>query len=224
MMTSDALAAVFTPESFVRFFVILSTWVMAWTILKRGDRRAVLLRYFRELTLRDAGHAALCASVLIALTAGLLQFGHPWTWGWMSLVSGRAANVATIGIWSGGQVWIIGLSAIIVCAYLPFAVDAEERIFRMGATGRWARAKRSGAFGAAHLLVGIPIAGALGLAGFGWYLSTLYAKSHARYVREGKRDAADELALQQGSRLHFAMNLLIVVSAAVVWVGVELLQ
>lgn len=160
---------------------------------------------------RHAAWAAGAVAVVCLVSATLYQ-SHPWlTVGWFSAIGGQG------GLVTGG----VGLTnpdpdIPLAIRYLPLlmlpllyiAIPAlarvEERIFRRRTVGKPSSAilTRQLAFGLAHMVVGAPLAVAIGLAGVGLVFQGAFESSYKRHGSAG-------LATLESTRVHIIYNFMV---------------
>jgi hypothetical protein len=212
-------------------------------VLLAATLRAVARRPNRLRTLRIVRgvrfwHVALALLFLGGvLPIALLLLRVPWlAWGWLdfNLVFSVPADTA--------MPWGVRVAALLaLVAILPLQAWREERTFRLGAPAwSWSkRCRKTVAFGALHVLMGIPLAGVVvvTLCGFGYLVVDLIV--HGRLARAlppmaiqtclqrrralRARVRLYDLAALEACRVHLVFNLLCVaVCAFELWKGAVL--
>ena len=170
-------------------------------------RRDRIVEIIRGLRWRHLWPVPLVLMVVLVV-AGVLLLVPGLSWGWWTALSGSASSpvFGTTQRTTGTALeWLIPVVflALLVPA-LPLFAEAEERMFRQGAE-YWSRRRQARsclAFGAAHALIGIPIAVAIALSLGGAYFM-------ARYLRAG----GGERGVLESTRAHTAYNAVIVIVA-----------
>lgn len=129
---------------------------------------------------------------LLQLVVQVLVFLGLWKipalrWGWWQLVAGTTGN----GVLGQSEVGgVFRITAIVLPVLFAFAVPrearAEEVLFRAGTEGRspMKRLFVAVAFGAIHLLVGVPLAAAGSLIIAGGLYDLIYLRAYRAYVEQ----------------------------------------
>jgi hypothetical protein len=102
--------------------------------------------------------------------------------------------------------------SLLLIMVIPQLVEKEERLFRHNALGWWRVSLNSMLFGAAHLLVGIPVIVAVALMGTGAMFAVVYLRAYQLACRRVSHDIALDEALQASVRVHSAYNLILVLA------------
>ena len=170
------------------------------------------LRIYREIGPLVVGEAFLVALVVTTVGLVVLSLDSPiLSWGWFSVVAqatgdqtGGATNVVVVPL----QIPLLAIPFLVLLVWvLPDLASVEERVFRLG-TRDWVDGlRRSIGFGAAHLVMGIPIGAIVPLT-----LAGLWLTWH--YFRGG---------IARSTRYHLAYNLCLVFVAALAFVVLPLL-
>ncbi|HUS60971.1 MAG TPA: hypothetical protein VMY34_02165 [Acidimicrobiales bacterium] len=143
----------------------------------------------------------------VVATWTLLSFLPGLSFGWWSAIGGAGnpavgSTEATAGTPLEYLLPLVFLTLLIPS--LPLFVEAEERMFRLGAE-EWSwpkRLKKAVTFGLVHAIIGIPIAVALALSVGGLWFTFAYLRG---YRRGGRVEA-----LLESTRMHLAYNTTIV--------------
>ncbi|MBL8087631.1 MAG: hypothetical protein JNM85_06115 [Chthonomonas sp.] len=148
--------------------------------------------------------ASMMLGVLYAIIMGLYSLNNPiLSFSWLNLLKQPAdgKNAGTNLVAAGAQVPYFGIVfGALLALNIPRLVRREEEIFRRGTT-TWAQSvPRSIKFGFAHMIVGVPIFGALALTVVGFFFTW-------RYFVGGVREA---------TFYHCLNNLLVLTLVAVV--------
>jgi len=196
--------AVVTGSVWPIALVVLAPLVLRGWRMRHGRQLAV----YREIGPRVALEAIGAALVVMALAVAVLSLDLPVLgWGWYSLVadatgdaSGGATNIVVVPL----EIPLLAVPFMALLLFLlPDLAGAEERIFRVG-TRNWRDGlRRSFVFGAAHLVMGIPIGAVIPLTLAGLWLTWHYFRGGAR----------------ESTRYHLAYNVVLVTVAAVVFFG-----
>lgn len=163
----------------------------------------------------------LLASLILPCTLAavlLLLAGDTFLrWGWWSALGGEGNVIFGQAKPAGQAVSDLILPLLILTPLLlslgRFALQ-EERIFRRGdeRRGIGERLLRSLVFGLAHLVMGIPIGAAIGLAVGGFGFSQVY-------LRRWRESRSRYRSVLDAARVHLAYNLLIIGAAAAMLIG-----
>lgn len=194
---------------FATFLAAAQVALLALTLRSPQQRRRLWARY-RWLRLGRAGHAFVAITLVIAVAAVLAAWFPVLDFSWWSLMGGQGnARVASVSSASAPDIpsWLPWLPVLTIPSLLilaPALAHAEERMFRRGAERRstLANAGRAGAFGALHMVVGVPVWGAAALAVMGLYLNRQY-RNH--FNRTGSAVAAT----QHVTAIHLTYNLVL---------------
>lgn len=171
-------------------------------------RRGGTLELAHGITWRDAGWGFACLVMVVALTAFLLWLHPLMGWNWWRYVVPEASGGTNVNMGQSqqtGQRFWPTFTALLYPALLalimPVVVGLEEKFFRKGSERRsWPmRVLMALAFGAAHMVVGVPVAVAVALALFGWVLT-------GRYLRAWKASGDPDTALRASIRVHLLYN------------------
>jgi hypothetical protein len=196
--------------TFFATFLAATQICLLWLTLRSPQQRRRLWARYRWLRLSSLGHAAV--ALTLVLTSALLLFA--WfpllDLSWWSLLGGQGnARLAQVSPSAATDLppWLPWLPVLTVPALLvlaPALAHAEERLFRRGAQRRtrWANAGRAGAFGAIHLLVGVPLWAAIALVSMGLYLNR-------QYLRHFHRTGSAVAATQHVTAIHLTYNLVL---------------
>jgi hypothetical protein len=182
--------------------VVLVPLVLRGWRMRHGRQLAV----YREIRLGVALEAIAAALTVMALAVAILSLDVPLLgWGWYSLVAeatgdqAGATNIVVVPL----EIPLLAVPFVALLVFLlPDLAAAEERIFRVGTRGWLDGLRRSVAFGAAHLIMGIPLGAVVPLTLAGVWLTW-------HYFRGGQRES---------TRYHLAYNLVLVTVATVVLV------
>ena len=179
--------------------VVLPLVLRGWR-MRHGRQLAV----YREITPRVVGEALLMALVVMAVGVLVLSLGVPGLdWGWFSLIADATGsetgptNIVVVPL----ELPLLAIPFLgLLLFLLPDLAGVEERVFRRGTRG-WADGlRRSFVFGAAHLVMGIPIGAVIPLT-----LAGLWLTWH--YFRGG---------VARSTRYHLAYNLVLVSVACLI--------
>jgi hypothetical protein len=192
---------------FATFIAAAQVALLGLTLRSPQQRRRLWARY-RWLRLGSAGHAFVAVTLVVFVALVLAAWFPVLDFSWWSLLGGQGnARLASVDPASAPDLpsWLPWLPALTIPSLLvlaPALAHAEERFFRRGAERRsaLANAGRAGAFGAVHMLVGVPVWGAAALAVMGLYLNLQYRR---RYERTGSAVAAT----QHVTAIHLTYNL-----------------
>ena len=197
---------------------VLTVAVLGWvgTNLALSARRAVRRRSHTAALLGGVRlrHVWPAPFVLAAVLGvfGLAWLVPPLRFGWWSLLGGQGNVVFGTTDQTAGTVWEVAVPvvfALLLVPALPLLVEAEERRFRLGAEG-WStprRALRCLQFGLLHLVVGVPVAAALGITVAGWWFTRVY-------LRAFRSTGSPAAALAESTRAHLGYNLFVVTLVA----------
>lgn len=160
--------------------------------------------------------ASVVAVFALAWLVPALRFG------WWTLLGGQGNVVFGTTDQTQGTVFEVLIPVVFVLLLLPalpLLVEAEERRFRFGAEG-WStgrRALRGLQFGLLHLVVGIPVAAALGITVAGWWFTRVYLRAFRASGSAGE-------ALAESTRAHLGYDLVVIglVAASLVLSGCSL--
>jgi hypothetical protein len=188
--------------------VVESAWpIVAWVVAQLAVRGWQMrgghhLRYYRQLSPGIFGQAFIAVFVVISLAIAVFSLDSPiLNFGWFTLV-GQAGegvdeptNIVALPLFVP---WLAPLFLALLLFLLPALAAAEERVFRAGTLnwtdGLW----RSIRFGAAHLIMGIPIGTVIPLTVAGLWLTY-------HYFRGGT---------ERATVYHLAYNVIIITFAA----------
>lgn len=195
-------------------YAVLSACNLLWTRRRQlGDA----MRIYRS-GWRDYLHALVIIVITVhvvwllwAITPDLLHYG------WLSLLSDSGGSLFSAPVAAARDndshrvlnlIGLAGFYTMMVFA-MPFLAREEEKIFRARQHTRRQILVKSTKFGLAHLIVGIPVFAALGLIVTGLLFASVYLKSY-RKAREHLSVAdAEELAVEQSSRIHALYNFIL---------------
>lgn len=197
------------------FIAFLLTWNAVGVVRGRSRSVRVTLALWRGLRWRHATTAGVVAGVTCLLVAALLTWLPYGQVGWWSLLGGEGTallgqGAATRAPDANPLLRVIPfLAPLLLLVILPTAARFEERYFRRGLQdlGAGAQARRQLIFGLLHMLVGVPLAAGLALAGTG----ALYL---AIYLRTWRRTGSQGIATLEATRAHLATNTLILLLVA----------
>lgn len=190
----------------IYFFAFLAAWQVVSALRTRTRyfrTTAALLRGLRWRHGAAAGLLVLVACSALAINA-MLPAG--WDIGWMALLGGdlhpalgTSSDPTHLPRPAQALRLVLPVLALLL---LPYLVRAEEQFFRRGLQRQhWSsRCARQLAFGAAHMLVGVPVSVAVAIAGAGAGFAAAYG---IRFRRTGSQG----LAMLECMRWHLAYNL-----------------
>lgn len=190
----------------IYFFTFLALWQVVSAL--RGRKRyllttAALVRGLRRRHAAAAGLLALVACTALAVNAALPA---GWDVGWIAWFGGDlhpalGSSSNPDGLPRPAQALRLGLPFLAVLL-LPYLVRIEEQYFRRGLQRQpwYLRSSRQLAFGAAHMLLGVPISVGVAIAGAGFGFSVAYG---VRFRRTGSQG----LAMLECMRWHLTYNL-----------------
>lgn len=192
---------------FATFLAASQVALLALTLRSPQQRRRLWARY-RWLRVSSAWHALVAATLVIGVAVVLAAWFPVLDFSWWSLLGGEGnARVAAVSSQAAPALpsWLPWLPVLTVPSLLilaPALAHAEERVFRRGAERRTALANagRAGAFGAVHMIVGVPLWGAAALAVMGLYLNR-------QYRRRFERTRSAVAATQHVTAIHLTYNL-----------------
>jgi hypothetical protein len=202
ILASLATSSVWPVVVLVIVPLVLRGWRM------RHGRQLLI---YRQITLRVALEALAAAIVVASVGVLVLSLDVPLlSWGWFSLVAaasgdtnGTATNVVVVPL----EIPFLAIPFLLLLIWvLPDLAEVEERVFRAGTRDWWDGLRRSVTFGAAHLMMGIPIGAVLPLTLAGLWLTH-------QYFRGG---------VARSTRYHLAYNLFLVLVATLVFVVLPL--
>jgi hypothetical protein len=168
------------------------------------------LATYREITPRVAAEAFLAALVVMTIGVVVLSLDLPvLNWGWFQLVGDAVGeptgptNIVVVPL----EIPLLAVPFLALLVFvLPDLAAAEERVFRVGTHGWLDGTRRSLVFGAAHLVMGIPIGAVVPLTVAGLWLTWHYFRGGAR----------------ESTRYHLAYNLVLVgVACLILGSGLE---
>lgn len=188
--------------------VVNSAWpIIAWVVAQLAVRGWQLrsgqhLRYYRKLSPGVFAQAFIAVLIVISLAIGVVALDNPiLNFGWFELVgqgdggTDEPTNIVALPLFVP---WLAPLFLALLLFLLPALAATEERVFRAGTVnwsdGLW----RSLRFGAAHLIMGIPIGAVIPLTIAGLWLTY-------QYFRGGT---------ERSTVYHLAYNVIIIVFAA----------
>jgi hypothetical protein len=180
--------------------VVVAPLVLRGWRMRDGRQLAV----YREITPRVVGEAFLMALVVMTVGVVVLSLGVPLLdWGWFSLVADATGaetgptNIVVVPL----EIPLLAIPFLALLVFvLPDLAAVEERVFRRGTRGWLDGLRRSFVFGAAHLVMGIPIGAVVPLT-----LAGLWLTWH--YFRGG---------VTRSTRYHLAYNLVLVLVACLI--------
>lgn len=110
-----------------------------------------------------------------------------------------------------GNNYIIFIFWILLSLCLPYLAKSEEESFRSLSLSNNDRILSSIKFGFAHMVVGVPVFGAIVLSIVGYLFSIKYCKSYVKYLRK-YRDSfkADSFAIEASTSLHAKYNFILI--------------
>lgn len=157
---------------------------------------------------------ALMAIFGVATGALLLMNLHDvFRTGWTSLFFERAGNILLMPFLNLNISDLTLFNATNIVAFfvllgmaLPFFSHYEERLFRSKLTTYRSIMGYGILFGFAHLIIGIPIAAAIAISGFGIYLGCEYKWAFDAFRKTRSRNEAHESALFVTTVKHTAYN------------------
>jgi hypothetical protein len=153
-------------------------------------------------------------SAVIAFTSVTLP--HFMTWSWYSLLDSNDSrgNIMLAPLASRSLV-IIAIFFLMLSLALPYLAKSEEKMFRSLVFGTRARIIASLKFGLAHMIMGVPLYGALVLSLVGYLFSVFYVKA---FVTASKINpyTADEVALNTSTSIHAKYNFIILAIGSLV--------
>lgn len=181
---------------------------------KVDDKRTRVI--VRGLRPRHFGKAFLTLIVCLAVALPLMQLPI-LNWGWYKLLTGHGGSVlnTTAGTnWMDTATAVLIVVSLFVC--LPRMVHEEERDFRARSDRQTIRQRvvKQTKFGLAHLIMGIPLAAAIGLIVVGHIFL-------ADYLLKWKRSGSRARSLLECARTHLAYDW-IVVSIIAVAISIEI--
>ena len=196
--------------TFVATFLAAAQVALLGLTLRSPQQRRRLWARYRWLRLASARHAFVAVTLVLATALVLAAWFPVLDFSWWSLMGGQGnARAAVVSPASAPDLpsWLPWLPVLTIPSLLilaPALAHAEERFFRRGAERRsaLANAGRAGAFGAMHMVVGVPVWGAAGLAVMGLYLNRQYRK---HFDRTGSAVAAT----QHVTAIHLTYNLVL---------------
>lgn len=187
---------------FLLLFVAAMLTVTAYQSYRDGTMKLI----WSSVRLRHVGLALLFLAIVI-LAMLLFSLVPGLDWGYIKALTGQQGSVyadpqpvKTGVIDRILPLWIL----VVLVLNIPSAVMAEEAMFR-AKLGQWTWPRRVGMqllFGLMHMVLGIPLFAALGLAVFGFLLSF----RHLRQLRMGMRA---ERAVLDGASIHLSYNLIL---------------
>lgn len=172
------------------------------SLRSRGARYLVFGKQARLPFLR----ALVLLVAVVGVSGALHASGGLWQWSWLNLLDAKGSLVAGTAAPVEADVhplyWIAPLVfPLLLLAAMPLLVLREEAMFRRGAENdtRFGALRRAVLFGAAHLLVGVPLAVVPGLTLAGVAFGHEYRRAYAQ-----RRSRS--YALTASARLHLAYN------------------
>ena len=192
---------------FATFLVATQVALVALVLRSPIQRRRLIARY-RWVRWSSWGHAFVLFS-LVAIVAVVLAAWFPvLDWSWWTMLGGEGnARLATVDPAQRESLprWIAFLPVLAIPSLLilaPLLAHQEERVFRRGAHRRSpaANAGAALAFGAAHLVVGVPLWAAAALAAMGLYLNRQFRQHHVLTLSVGA-------ATRHVTAIHLTYNL-----------------
>ncbi len=182
--------------------------MLAWKHAAIGPRWIAIVSGMRFL------RVCRCVVVMIAVVGiigSLLQFGEPLNWGWFHLLFDRPGGVVSAAVSAGGKsgegVWT-AVVVLVLALMVPNLAETEERVFRQGRVSWSDIAYSAVMFGPLHLIMGIPIAAAIGVSLGGLWLGYWYRRSYLNAIARGAlHQDAEEMALLESTREHVGINL-----------------
>jgi hypothetical protein len=180
----------------IALVVLLPLVLRGWRM--RDGRQLAL---YREITPRVGLEALVAAAVVLGVAVAILSLDFaPLNWGWFSLVSDAIGgesgptNIVVVPL----EIPILAVPFLALLLFvLPDLAMVEERVFRVGTRDWLDGVRRSVVFGAAHLVMGIPIGAVAPLTLAGLWLTWHYFRGGAR----------------RSARYHLAYNAILVVIA-----------
>jgi uncharacterized membrane protein len=144
---------------------------------------------------------------VLTVAAILLQI-PAMAWGWSKLLGGTGGNV----LLGAGDRSLAVVAIIVLVPVMPVLVRMEEEAFRDGTEGRTPlqRVTWAAVFGLVHMVVGVPLAGAVALTIAGLWFTNRYmagynqAATESPYPTWSFRKA--EAGLASAVRTHLAWN------------------
>ena len=159
---------------------------------------------YRQMTIGTMAQSFLVVILVMAIGIGILSLENPiLSWGWYSLVSeamGEGSDAANVVVVPLTIPWLAVPFLALLLWLLPDLAATEERVFRLGTLSWRDGLIRSIGFGAAHLMMGIPIGTVIPLIVTGLWLTW-------HYFRGGT---------EQSTRFHLAYNLWLIGLATLV--------
>lgn len=125
-------------------------------------------------------------TIVIALTHYL-----PFTsTGWLDFVVEGGGNIFIAPVAAGSKSsyllvrLLVPVFFAVLMLALPFLAETEEQAFRRGHLLWRSIAEKSVVFGLVHMIVGVPLAAAIGLIGMGFFYAHVYRSAHMKTIRK----------------------------------------
>jgi len=170
---------------------------------------------YRRLRPVDFIVGLLAFAAVVPVSAILFETSSVFSFGWWKLLGGYGNPIFGLhrGV-SGVPALVSFLTlAVVLLLQLPYAVESEEKCFRLGSEKRsWPRRIWVAfIFGLVHFIGGVPLGPAIAISIPGMVFTLVYLRRYRKVAPETLTESdAAFLAQKASERVHLAYNLIII--------------